>query len=516
MTQYKYNVGSQSVTGNLTWNANGSLATLGITDQLNAANSQTCNFSHDDLARITGMTGASCTAWTQTFGLDPFGNITKSGSISFQPTYSASTNRFLTIPGGTPTYDANGNLTYDLSHSYTWDAEGTALSIDTVNLTYDALGRMVEQNRSGSYTEIVYGPTGGKLALMNGQSPQKAFVPLPAGATAVYTSTGLAYYRHADWLGSSRLASAPTRTKYFDVAYAPYGESYAGSGTTDLDFTGQNQDTVSGMYDFLYREYHPTQGRWISPDPAGLGVVDPANPQSWNRYAYVQNNPLSLVDPLGLGVKGGPYPDQAPDPGNLSQWLWQLFVSGVPFVSYDTQWVPGSSQMFETLDENGSPVLDADGNPTYTMMTTIGGWQLTGVTLANPVTTSVDLAWWRTFAGTLFSWQNTKQAQRGAWNKGYYKCLGKRSAGGATAPLVTHTAGVVAAQSAEHGASTLAGAYYHFTDARFTAWGKYSQVLVPNLAPKIATAAKVLDVAGWAYFDYELANAISECSEVLQ
>jgi hypothetical protein len=34
--------------------------------------------------------------------------------------------------------------------------------------------------------------------------------------------------------------------------------------------------------------------------------------------------------------------------------------------------------------------------------------------------------------------------------------------------------------------------------------------------PKIATAAKVFDVAGWAYFDYELANAISECSEVLQ
>lgn len=298
MSQYKFNVGSQSVTGNLSWNPNGSLATLGITDQLNASNSQTCNFTHDDLARIAS---ANCGApWSQTFSIDPFGNLKKTGTISFQPTYDATTNRFQTIPGGTPTYDLNGNLTYDLSHNYTWDAEGKALSIDTVNLTHDALGRMVEQNRSGSYTQIVYSPVGSKLALMSGQTLQKAFVPLPGGATAVYTGSGLAYYRHADWLRSSRLASTPGRAKYYDVAYGPYGESYAGSGTIDLNFTGQNQDTVSGMYDFPYREYHSVQGRWISPDPAGLGAVSASNPQTWNRYAYVGNSPCSYLDPLGL------------------------------------------------------------------------------------------------------------------------------------------------------------------------------------------------------------------------
>jgi len=40
-------------------------------------------------------------------------------------------------------------------------------------------------------------------------------------------------------------------------------------------------------------------GRWLSPDPVGLGAVDPSNPQTWNRYSYVYNNPLSLIDPLG-------------------------------------------------------------------------------------------------------------------------------------------------------------------------------------------------------------------------
>lgn len=103
---------------------------------------------------------------------------------------------------------------------------------------------------------------------------------------------------HADWLGSARFASTPSRTKYFDVAYAPYGEDYADSGTTDLNFTGQNQDTVSGLYDFMFREYHPVSGRWIQPDPAGVAAANPANPQSWNRYAYVANSPLDSLDPL--------------------------------------------------------------------------------------------------------------------------------------------------------------------------------------------------------------------------
>ena len=60
-----------------------------------------------------------------------------------------------------------------------------------------------------------------------------------------------------------------------------------------------NEDTVSNLYDFPAREYG-TQGRWASPDPAGLAAVDPSSPQSWNRYAYVRNNPLNRVDPLGM------------------------------------------------------------------------------------------------------------------------------------------------------------------------------------------------------------------------
>jgi YD repeat-containing protein len=167
---------------------------------------------------------------SQTFSYDSFGNIKKSGSVTFTPTYSSATNQF-TISGATITYDGDGNLLTDnLDNTYTWDPNwGRMLSVTsgsaTVTNTYDALGRMVENNAGGTYTQFVYGPTGTKLAKVNGTTLVKAFVALPGGAKAVYTPSGLAYYRHSDWLGSSRLTStAPTPTSIFSsTAYAPFG-----------------------------------------------------------------------------------------------------------------------------------------------------------------------------------------------------------------------------------------------------------------------------------------------------
>ena len=59
------------------------------------------------------------TVWSQTFGYDVFGNLTKSGNVSFQPTYNTSTNRIASVTGCTATYDANGNTLYDCLHNYT-------------------------------------------------------------------------------------------------------------------------------------------------------------------------------------------------------------------------------------------------------------------------------------------------------------------------------------------------------------------------------------------------------------
>jgi RHS repeat-associated protein len=161
-----------------------------------------------------------------------------------------------------------------------------------------------------------------------GQTLGAAVIPLPGGAQAVYLSTGLAYYRHSDWLGSARLTSTSTQAVFASGALAPYGEVYDWTGTSAYEsFTGEQQDTASGVYDFPARRLSASMGRWLSPDPLGVGAVNPANPQSWNRYAYVLNNPVALTDPTGLSTTGG-YPIYAP-------WLngdGQCTLDGLPIL----------------------------------------------------------------------------------------------------------------------------------------------------------------------------------------
>ncbi|MGA3325824.1 MAG: RHS repeat-associated core domain-containing protein [Terriglobia bacterium] len=310
MNSYTYNIGSQSVSGGLTWNPNGTLAKLAITDPIYSTDQQTCNYLYDDLARAASVScqlePSGTPNWTQTFSFDPFGNIDKTGNndgTSFLPTYTTSppTNQYSSIPGVTgPYYDSNGNVLKDGFHIYTWDADGNPLTIDSIGLTFDAFDRTVEQNAGGSYTQLVYGADGTKLALMNGQTLNKGRVPYPGGGRIIYTSGPSIYrYWHPDWQGSVRVCSYANQTTCGDVAFAPYGEGYS-ENATPYSFTGQWAATEPDLYDFLYREYHPTQGRWLTPDPAGLAAVNPSNPQSWNRYAYALNIPTTLIDPLGL------------------------------------------------------------------------------------------------------------------------------------------------------------------------------------------------------------------------
>ena len=313
MNRYDYNVASQTVTGNLTWNANGSLNTLAITDPLNSLNAQTCNYTHDDLSRTKT---ANCgTKWNQSFSFDPFGNINKTATVgtSFTPTYNLATNRIQALSNCAVIYDANGNPLQDcgrgIQDSYTWNADGKPVNVDGETIVYDALGRGAEAYSAVYHLPIVYTPTGEKLGQVVNSSGTtylyRGYVPLPGGGKAVYVSSGLSFYLHPDWLGSGRLETTPSRSVYQDVAYAPYGENYSQSGATyDLSFTGQTQDEVSVTYDFLYRDYSAISGRWYSPDPAGLAAVNFADPQSWNRYSYVSNNPLNAIDPLGLCNSG--------------------------------------------------------------------------------------------------------------------------------------------------------------------------------------------------------------------
>src|SRR5579875_1939307 len=67
----------------------------------------------------------------------------------------------------------------------------------------------------------------------------------------------------------------------------------------DQKFTGQVRDAETANDFFNARYYTAPLMRFLSPDPGNMGA-DPTDPQTWNAYAYVRNNPLVLVDPSGM------------------------------------------------------------------------------------------------------------------------------------------------------------------------------------------------------------------------
>ncbi len=82
----------------------------------------------------------------------------------------------------------------------------------------------------------------------------------------------------------------------------PFGDAFSTTSGTDADanhYTSLDHDASSSTEHAIFRQYSSTQGRWLSPDPYN-GSYDLSNAQSFNRYAYVLNNPLGYADPLGL------------------------------------------------------------------------------------------------------------------------------------------------------------------------------------------------------------------------
>ena len=109
---------------------------------------------------------------------------------------------------------------------------------------------------------------------------------------------GTLHWVGADHLGGTIRVLDSSFTALDGMRYKPYGEDRdtGSSLNTDRKFTGQTEDEAAGLYWYASRAYDPAIGRFVSPD---VVVPDPFNPQSLNRYGYVRNNPLKLIDPSG-------------------------------------------------------------------------------------------------------------------------------------------------------------------------------------------------------------------------
>jgi len=203
----------------------------------------------------------------------------------------------------TLTYDINGNLiavvTPTSTNTYEWDAANrlTAFTAGTnrTEFTYDGLGRRVQ---------IVERQNGLVLSTKKFLWCDKELCEERDSTGATVTKrffaqgeqiSGTAYFFSRDHLGSVREMTDSSQGIRARYDYDPYGRRTKISGDLDADFafTGHYYHVISGFYLSLYRAYDPDTGRWISRDPI-------AEQGGLNLYAYVDNNPINGMDPLGL------------------------------------------------------------------------------------------------------------------------------------------------------------------------------------------------------------------------
>ena len=112
------------------------------------------------------------------------------------------------------------------------------------------------------------------------------------------------HFYFSDHLGSHAVVENATGTACEqDIDYYPYWgveNDYCPNVAQNYKFTGKERDAESGLDNFGARYDASSLGRFMTPDPSGLLAPHPEDPQSWNLYAYVRNNPLIYLDPNGL------------------------------------------------------------------------------------------------------------------------------------------------------------------------------------------------------------------------
>jgi RHS repeat-associated protein len=310
------------------------------------------SFAYDTLNRLATATAASAAAdaaagvaapYASNYGCwsyDSFGNRL-SESISTTPCTSTplpltswanynANNQFTATSqalGGVP-YDASGDVLNDGKNQYLYDGEGRICAVASTPIPgmtvmtgylYDADGTRVAKGSitawscdpavSGFHTtnDYILGLGGEQVTEMgvdttgatNTLAWQHTNVWAGGKLLATYDNNGLHFY-FDDPLGTRRVQTDYAGVVEKDCASLPYGDGETCAPTpTEHLFTGKERDTESGNDYFGARYYASSMGRWMSPD-LPFADQDTENPQSWNLYSYVRNNPLNHIDDSGM------------------------------------------------------------------------------------------------------------------------------------------------------------------------------------------------------------------------
>ena len=180
--------------------------------------------------------------------------------------------------------------------------------------TFNALGQMAQAVYLNpfSHNYDTYGslwtPDGDEMETCaetsdNSGCQDASFVKLHGRNLGYYDSSG-SWFDHVNNLGSTSIVTAHDGSVSDDTTWYPFGEVWGSlTGSNDWHFAGmQDADCCYLWPTYHYptpnRRYNPSLYRWLTPDPDNAGA-EPSDPQTWNMYAYVGNNPTSRTDPDG-------------------------------------------------------------------------------------------------------------------------------------------------------------------------------------------------------------------------
>jgi RHS repeat-associated protein len=361
---------------------------------------------------------ASTAAWTQTYQYDGFGNLTAkvlNGSSTPIPV-NAATNQ-LTNAG----YDANGNMTSGAGATLTYDeanriSAATETSGGAAYYGYSPDNKRIYMNGGGWAEQwTFYGAKGEKLGVFGINNPncsqgcgtQFTFAPEGmsvwfAGKLIQDSSAAGAQPVAQDRLGTNRVNGARFR---------PYGDEITSTSNDREKFGTYTRDSYTGFDYADQRFYASTYGRFNTPDPymaAAKGANDPKTPGSWNRYAYVQGDPINANDPRGLylmngadesdlwgyGALGDGCAEMDPSTGYFFNCGVGGPISPVTVVSKPAPPPPAAPTCSISLDER--PVPNVKGTPAYHTYLTVtdsdwanNGLLLEGGPTGNPALSSL-------------------------------------------------------------------------------------------------------------------------------